>query len=127
MLDPSLPLTIHEYDEWGNPNDSGVLDYIISYDPYLNIKKNQIYPSLFVTTSVLDVRVPYWQPVKWIARMREFIQNKDKIFLKIEDNMGHFGDGGRYNHIQQVSYEYAFLIHEISSSSLLSSSLLLLS
>lgn len=111
MLDPSLPLTVHEYDEWGNPNNPKVLEYILSYDPYRNIR-NTNYPSLFVTGSWIDNRVPYWHPAKWVAKLREN-SPKSTIVLKMEKDLGHFGDTGRYSYFKDVSLQYAFLFQEL--------------
>ena len=100
MLDASLPLTVHEYDEWGNPTcDPQVLEYILSYDPYANIQIPQpkVFPKILTTASTMDIRVPYWQPVKWIAKLRyaHLVSNNpqinENIFLKVYEDSGHFG------------------------------------
>jgi oligopeptidase B len=80
MRDESLPLTVHEYDEWGNPNDFTTFEYIRRYDPYQNVKQQE-YPHMLVTTSVHDLRVPYWQPLKWVAKLRTFNTAKDRLIL----------------------------------------------
>eukprot|EP00943_MAST-04B_sp_MAST-4B-sp1_P002972 g2972.t1 len=111
MCNPSLPLTIHEYDEWGgNPLvDKDVHDYILSYSPYQNIKE-QIYPSMLVTGSTLDNRVPVAQPMKFIEKVRQYNVNNDALLLlSIQNEYGHFGLGGRYGPLQEAALEYAFL------------------
>ena len=111
MCDPTLPLTIHEYDEWGgNPLvDSQVRDYILSYSPYQNIVE-QAYPSMLITGSTIDNRVPAWQPMKYFAKIKEYNTDKSAaILLSMQDEYGHFGQGGRYGHLQESVLEYAFL------------------
>jgi len=116
MMDPSLPLTIHEYDEWGNPNNIDVFNYILSYDPYRNIKL-QPYPHILVTASTIDPRVPYWQPVKWVAKLKvikEQLKFDSNILLHTDQDSGHFGAGGAYNYLWQEAQIYCFLINSIS-------------
>jgi oligopeptidase B len=109
MRDESLPLTVHEYDEWGNPNDPTVFHYIRSYDPYQNVKP-QMYPHMLITTSTNDLRVPCWQPLKWVAKLRALNTANDRfIVLRVLTDGGHFGEGGRYGRLQELAFEYAFL------------------
>ena len=111
MCDPTLPLTIHEYDEWGgNPLvDKKVHDYIFSYSPYQNIEK-QAYPSMLITGSTIDNRVPASQPMKYFAKIKEYnIDESATTVLSMQDEYGHFGQGGRYGHLQESVLEYAFL------------------
>jgi oligopeptidase B len=123
MLDPSLPLTIHEYEEWGNPSEStSILKYMLSYDPYRNlnkIKRANILPSgILLTASTLDERVPYWHPTKWVAKLRETLPENESlrknIFLTVDHQTGHFGDGGQHNYYKQLAKETAFLIDTVS-------------
>lgn len=81
MLDESLPLTVHEYDEWGNPNEPQVFQYLKSYDPYFNIRR-QNYPHILITASTLDIRVPYWQVLKFVAKLRAHKTDSNLLMLK---------------------------------------------
>lgn len=112
MLDESLPLTIPEYEEWGNPNKEEVFQYIQKYSPYDNVKRGVSYPGMLVLSSFLDTRVGYWEAAKWIARVREnAICLADRpALLKTDMDCGHFGEGGRYQHIGDIALEYAFLL-----------------
>jgi protease II len=80
MRDDSLPLTVHEYDEWGNPNDPTIFHYILHYDPYQNVRQ-QMYPHMLVTTSLRDLRVPFWQPLKWVAKLRALNTAKERFII----------------------------------------------
>jgi oligopeptidase B len=108
MLDESIPLTSGEYDEWGNPNDKIYYDYMKSYSPYDNIK-NQQYPNLLITAGLHDSQVQYWEPAKWIARLRLQSNNSSDLFLKTNMNAGHGGSSGRFESLKEVASEYAFL------------------
>ena len=108
MLDESIPLTTGEYDEWGNPNDKVYYDYMKSYSPYDNIK-NQQYPNLLITTGLHDSQVQYWEPAKWIARLRLQSNNSSDLFLKTNMDAGHGGSSGRFEALKEVASEYAFL------------------
>lgn len=112
MIDSSLPLTVHEYDEWGDPHAKQVFEYILSYDPYRNIR-NQKYPSLLVTGAMLDTTVPYWQPLKYVAKLRTTLADSSHILLLMDENLGHFGDGGRDSRIQETAFDFAFLFKEL--------------
>ena len=109
MLDESIPLTTLEYDEWGNPNDLEYYNYMLSYSPYDNIS-NLNYPNLLITTGLHDSQVQYWEPAKWIAKLRDY--NKSKNYLLLHTNMdtGHGGASGRFNALKEIAMEYAFLI-----------------
>ncbi|EGG21293.1 oligopeptidase B [Cavenderia fasciculata] len=139
MMDESLPLTIHEYGEWGNPStDKQTFNTILSYDPYFLIdkkNKNIQLPNILVTASLSDIRVPFWQPMRWVAKLREslLLQNNNAeqrnpnmdcyssskqskqpiILLKIED-CGHFGPKGHEDHMDAMSFETAFMIKSVS-------------
>jgi oligopeptidase B len=109
MLDDSIPLTTLEYDEWGNPNEQRFYEYMLSYSPYDNLKR-QAYPPLLVTTGYWDSQVQYFEPAKWVAKLREF-KTDDKIAL-LHTNLeaGHGGKSGRYEHLREIAREYAFVI-----------------
>ena len=109
MLDDTIPLTTSEYDEWGNPNKKVYYDYMLSYSPYDQVKE-QDYPHLLVTSGLHDSQVQYWEPAKWIAKLRDY--NKSKKYLLLHTNMdtGHGGASGRFNALKEIAMEYAFLI-----------------
>ena len=109
MLDESIPLTTGEYDEWGNPNLKEFYDYIYSYSPYDQIKK-QRYPNLLVTTGIHDSQVQYWEPAKWVAKIREFKTDSNLIYLLTDMNSGHGGASGRYDAIKEIAKKYSFLL-----------------
>jgi oligopeptidase B len=108
-LDPTLPLTISEYEEWGNPEQKEPYDYIKSYSPYENVAAHQ-YPAMLVTAGLNDPRVSYWEPAKWVAKLRAMKTDCNVILLKTEMGSGHFGPSGRYEHIKEVAFDYAFLL-----------------
>lgn len=109
MLDESIPLTTGEYDEWGNPNNPKYYKYIKSYSPYDNIKKAK-YPAMLVTTGLHDSQVQYWEPAKWVARLREYNTGKNKILLFTNMEAGHGGASGRFERLKEVALEYVFLL-----------------
>jgi oligopeptidase B len=111
MLDESLPLTPGEFKEWGNPKEKEYYDYIKSYSPYDNVKK-QNYPHFFITAGLSDPRVTYWEPAKWVAKLREYKTDKNKILFKINMDAGHAGKTGRYTHLKEIAEEYAFVIEK---------------
>jgi oligopeptidase B len=109
MLDDTLPLTVHEYEEWGNPNELDAYNYIKSYSPYDNIRE-QHYPALFITGGLHDPRVAYWEPAKWTAKLREHQTANNPILLKIQMVAGHGGLSGRYEALKEVAEEFAFIV-----------------
>lgn len=109
MLDDSIPLTTGEYDEWGNPNDKEYYDYMKSYSPYDNVTA-QDYPHLYISTGFHDSQVQYWEPAKWIAKLREVRTNKNQLYLDTNMDTGHGGASGRFESIREVAKEYAFLL-----------------
>jgi oligopeptidase B len=109
MLDDTIPLTTGEYDEWGNPNDKAYYDYIKSYSPYDNVK-TQDYPHLLVITGLNDSQVQYWEPAKWVAKLRIHKQNTNKLFLNTNMDAGHGGASGRFEALKEDAQEYAFLL-----------------
>ena len=108
MLDETIPLTTGEYDEWGNPNNEEFYNYILSYSPYDNVK-NIKYPNILVTTGLHDSQVQYWEPAKWVAKLRELKKDNNKLFLNTNMDTGHGGSSGRFEAIKDLVKEYAFL------------------
>jgi oligopeptidase B len=109
MLDPNLPLTVTEYEEWGNPQEKEFFDYIRSYSPYDNVKP-KAYPNMLVTAGINDPRVSYWEPAKWTARLRTAKKDKNLLLLKTNMGAGHGGASGRYEYLREIAFEYAFLM-----------------
>ena len=109
MLDESIPLTTSEYDEWGNPNKEEFYQYIKSYSPYDNVKK-QAYPNLLVTTGLHDSQVQYWEPAKWVARLRSNKMDNTVLFLDTNMTAGHGGASGRFDALKETAKKYAFLL-----------------
>lgn len=109
MLDDSIPLTTGEYDEWGNPNEKTFYDYMKSYSPYDNVL-NQNYPHILVTTGLHDSQVQYWEPVKWVAKLRDKKTDTNKLLLKTNMKAGHGGASGRFEALKEDAEEYAFLL-----------------
>ncbi|MEZ4856038.1 MAG: S9 family peptidase [Gelidibacter sp.] len=109
MLDDSIPLTTGEYDEWGNPNDKVYYDYMKSYSPYDNVKP-QAYPNILITTGLHDSQVQYWEPAKWVAKLRELKTDTNKLLLKTNMAAGHGGASGRFEALKEDAEEYAFLL-----------------
>jgi oligopeptidase B len=109
MLDESIPLTTLEYDEWGNPNEPRFYEYMLSYSPYDNIK-SQAYPPLLVTTGYWDSQVQYFEPAKWVAKLREYKTDDNVVLLHTNLEAGHGGKSGRYEHLREIAREYAFVI-----------------
>ena len=112
MLDATLPLTVGEYLEWGNPNEKPSFDYMRSYSPYDNVEK-KAYPALLVTTSINDSQVMYWEPAKWVAKLRHFKTDQHPLHLKCNMGAGHGGASGRYDRLKEVSFEYAWLMSQV--------------
>ncbi|MDA9820482.1 S9 family peptidase [Salibacteraceae bacterium] len=109
MLDESIPLTTGEYDEWGNPNNKEYYDYIFSYSPYDQVKEMD-YPNVLVTTGLHDSQVQYWEPAKWVARLRDKNTSKNQILLHTNMDTGHGGASGRFEYLKEIALEYAFLL-----------------
>jgi len=108
MMDASLPLTVNEYDEWGNPNDKKYFDYMKSYSPYDNIKPAN-YPNMLVTGGLNDPRVGYWEPAKFVAKLRKTKKDNNIVLLKTNMGSGHFGSSGRYGYIKEIAFEFAYI------------------
>jgi len=109
MSDPSIPLVTLEYDQWGDPADKEVFDYMLSYSPYDNIKAFR-YPHILLTTGFNDPRVAYWEPAKFAARLRRLKLGDSLVLLQTDFNAGHGGATGRYDYLKEYVLEYAFLI-----------------
>jgi oligopeptidase B len=109
MLDESIPLTTGEYDEWGNPNEKRYYDYMLSYSPYDNVRA-QDYPAMLVTTGLHDSQVQYWEPAKWVARLRDVRTGDGPILLHTDMEAGHSGASGRFRRHKDTAREYAFLL-----------------
>ncbi|WP_239018710.1 S9 family peptidase [Sphingobacterium corticibacterium] len=108
MLDETIPLTTNEYDEWGNPNEQAAYAYMKSYSPYENIEA-KAYPNLLVTTGLHDSQVQYFEPAKWVAKLREIKQGNQVILFKTDMSYGHGGASGRFDYLKDVALNYAFL------------------
>ncbi|VXC06308.1 S9 family peptidase [Maribacter litoralis] len=109
MLDDSIPLTTGEYDEWGNPNDKVYYEYMKSYSPYDNVVAQE-YPNMLVTTGLHDSQVQYFEPAKWVAKLRELKKDDHQLLLNTNMNAGHGGASGRFESLREVAKEYAFLL-----------------
>ncbi len=112
MLDATLPLTVAEYEEWGNPNESEAFAYMLSYSPYENLKPGA-YPAMLVKTSLNDSQVMYWEPAKYVAKLRTIKQNDTPLLLHINMDAGHGGASGRYDYLKEVAFDYAFLLTQL--------------
>ncbi|HEV8042014.1 MAG TPA: S9 family peptidase [Bryobacteraceae bacterium] len=112
MLDASLPLTVGEYLEWGNPNEQAAYDYMKTYSPYDNLEK-RAYPAMLVTTSLNDSQVGYWEPAKYVARLRTLKTDSNPLLLKVNMGAGHGGSSGRYDRLKEQAFEYAWLMSQV--------------
>jgi oligopeptidase B len=111
MLDDSIPLTTNEYDEWGNPDLREEYEYMLSYSPYDNVSA-QDYPSMFVTTGLWDSQVQYYEPAKWIAKLRALKTDHQAVLLHVDMEAGHGGKSGRFQRYREIAMEYAFLLNQ---------------
>jgi len=109
MLDASIPLTVIEYEEWGNPNEEESFNYMMSYSPYDNVKPMD-YPHLLITAGLNDTRVQYWEPAKWTAKLRTMNTSSNRLLLKTNMGAGHGGASGRYDYLKDIAFEYAFVL-----------------
>jgi oligopeptidase B len=109
MLDSSIPLTTGEYDEWGDPNQKTFYDYMLSYSPYDNVR-NKNYPAMLVTAGLHDSQVQYWEPAKWVAKLRELKTDKNRVLLKTNMEAGHGGASGRFRRHRETAFSYVFLL-----------------
>jgi oligopeptidase B len=112
MLDASLPLTVGEYEEWGNPQVAADCAYMKSYDPYTNLER-KAYPTMLVKTSLNDSQVMYWEPAKYVAKLRTLKTDANPLLLKINMGAGHGGASGRYDYLREIALDYAFLLSQL--------------
>jgi oligopeptidase B len=112
MLDESLPLTVTEFEEWGNPKEKPAFDYMITYSPYDNIE-NKVYPNILVKTSFNDSQVMYWEPAKYVAKMRAIRTDHKMLMLKTNMGAGHGGASGRYDRLHESAFDYAFILNQV--------------
>ncbi|MEA5465649.1 S9 family peptidase [Leptothoe sp. PORK10 BA2] len=112
ILDPSLPLSVMEWDEWGNPNQQDFYKYMKSYSPYDNVTA-QDYPDLLITGGLNDPRVSYWEPAKWTAKLRQLKTDQNRLLLKTNMDAGHGGASGRYGWLEETAFEYAFMLDSL--------------
>jgi oligopeptidase B len=109
MLDDSIPLTTNEYDEWGNPADRASYEYMLSYSPYDNVRP-QAYPAMLVTTGLWDSQVQYYEPAKWVAKLRSVKTDQNPLLLHVDMDAGHGGKSGRFQRYREIAMEYAFIV-----------------
>lgn len=112
MLDPTIPLTTNEYDEWGNPEEKRYYDYILQYSPYDNLRA-QAYPSMFVGTGLWDSQVQYWEPAKYVARLRDLDTGKGPVVFRTNMEAGHGGKSGRFRRFREMAEMYAFMLDQL--------------
>ena len=112
MLDASLPLTVPEYEEWGDPNNETYFRYMLSYSPYDNLKRAS-YPAMLVKTSLHDSQVMYWEPAKYVAKLRTLKSDNNRLLLVTNMKAGHGGASGRYDYLKEIALDYAFLLREL--------------
>jgi oligopeptidase B len=112
MLDATLPLTVPEYEEWGNPNEEEFFRYMLSYSPYDNLRAVR-YPAMLVKTSLHDSQVMYWEPAKYVAKLRTLKQDANPLLLVTNMEAGHGGASGRYDYLKEIAFDYAFLLREL--------------
>jgi oligopeptidase B len=109
MLDESIPLTTSEFDEWGNPKQRAYYDYMLSYSPYDNVEA-KAYPNLLVTTGLHDSQVQYFEPAKWVAKLRDLKTDDNLLLLDTQMESGHGGASGRFKRYERTALEYAFML-----------------
>jgi oligopeptidase B len=109
MLDETIPLTSNEFDEWGNPKTKESYEYMKSYSPYDNVEK-KAYPNLLVTTGLHDSQVQYFEPAKWVAKLREMKTDDNLLLLHTNMDFGHGGASGRFDYLKDVALDYAFFL-----------------
>jgi oligopeptidase B len=112
MLDESIPLTTGEFDEWGNPKERESYDYMLSYSPYDQVKA-QDYPAMLVTTGLHDSHVQYWEPAKWVAKLRVMKTDDNVLLLHTNMEAGHGGASGRFEALKEIALEYAFIFQQL--------------
>ncbi|PID45760.1 MAG: oligopeptidase B [Proteobacteria bacterium] len=112
MLDESIPLTTGEFEEWGNPQDETYYHYMLSYSPYDNVCA-QDYPAILVTAGLNDPRVQYWEPAKWVAKLRAHKTDSNPLYLHMHMGAGHFASSGRYAYLKDLAFDYAFILSQL--------------
>jgi oligopeptidase B len=112
MLDASIPLTTNEYDEWGNPEQREYYDYMLGYSPYDNLRA-QAYPAMFIGTGLWDSQVQYWEPAKYVARLRDVDTSPLPVLFRTNMDAGHGGKSGRFRRYRELAEMYAFLIDQL--------------
>jgi len=115
MLDDSIPLTVGEYEEWGDPKDPEYYRYMLGYSPYDNVEPRD-YPEILVTAGLNDPRVQYWEPAKWVAKLRTVKTDENRLILKTFMGAGHFSSSGRYDYLKDTAFEYAFILDTLGIS-----------
>jgi oligopeptidase B len=115
MLDATLPLTVAEYEEWGNPNEEAAFHTMRAYSPYDNLDTLNpgAVPAMLVKTSLNDSQVMYWEPAKYVAKLRTLKQNDTPLILHINMDAGHGGASGRYDYLKEIAFDYAFLLTQL--------------
>lgn len=114
MQDDGVPLTTNEYDEWGNPQERQYYDYMLGYSPYDNVRA-QSYPAMLVTTGLWDSQVQYYEPAKWVAKLRQLKTDSNLLLLHVEMKAGHGGKSGRFEHYREIAREYAFILDRLAA------------
>lgn len=114
MSDPEIPLTVIEWEEWGNPAELEAFEYMLSYSPYDNLRQT-VYPDILLTAGLNDPRVAYWEPAKFSARLRALKRGESLVLLKCDFGAGHAGPSGRYDYLKEIAYKYAFLIDRLGA------------
>jgi oligopeptidase B len=112
MLDATLPLTVAEYEEWGNPNEQAAFEYMRSYSPYDNLRA-AAYPAMLVKTSLNDSQVMYWEPAKYVAKLRTLKTGEAPLLLHVNMDAGHGGASGRYDYLKEIAFDDAFVLREL--------------
>jgi oligopeptidase B len=112
MLDESLPLTVGEFEEWGNPKKKGEYDYLKTYCPYTNLAQ-KAYPAMLVKTSFYDSQVMYWEPAKYVAKLRTLKTDQNPLLLKTNMAAGHGGASGRYDALREAALDFAYILREV--------------
>ncbi len=120
MLDPTIPLTVGEYEEWGNPSDEAYYKTMLSYSPYDNVGAKP-YPAILVTAGLNDPRVQYWEPTKWVARLRDYSTSNSPILQRTNMGAGHGGASGRYGRYREIAWENAFLLDQLDATEVVTS------
>jgi oligopeptidase B len=114
MLDATIPLTAQEWEQWGNPRNADAYRYMLRYSPYDNVKV-QAYPRMLVMSGINDSRVAFWEPAKWVARLRAMKTDSNPLLLHMLMGAGHGGSSGRYDRIRETAFRYAFMIDAVKA------------